>query len=217
MDNNQSNSSFSAPAGVANRPGGAQLQSLSAQRESPEDEEEGLALGEIVAVLMDYRWLIAAVSLFALLLGLAWVFIATPVYRADGLLQVEEKSSGIGALKDLAPLLGDETTASAELEILSSRMILGRVIEKLKLDIVAVPRTLPLIGRAVARRYDGEGPNSPLLGLSSFAWGGERIQVDSLQVPEVALDTDLILIAGENGAFELFDGDDQSVLKGKAG
>ncbi|MCB1965439.1 polysaccharide biosynthesis tyrosine autokinase [Accumulibacter sp.] len=216
MDNNQSNSSFSA-SGVANRPGGQQMQPLSAQRESPEDEEEGLALGEIVAVLMDYRWLIAAVSLFALLLGLAWVFIATPVYRADGLLQVEEKSSGIGALKDLAPLLGDETTASAELEILSSRMILGRVIEKLKLDIVAVPRTLPLIGRAVARRYDGEGPNSPLLGLSSFAWGGERIQVDSLQVPEVALDTDLILIAGENGAFELFDGDDQSVLKGKAG
>jgi hypothetical protein len=35
-----------------------------------EDDDEGLALGEIIAVLMDYRWLIAAICLMALLLGL---------------------------------------------------------------------------------------------------------------------------------------------------
>jgi len=61
---------------------------------------------------------------------------------------VEEKSSGVGSLKALQPLLGDDTTVSAELEILSSRMILGRVVSKLKLDLVAAPRTFPLIGGA---------------------------------------------------------------------
>jgi tyrosine-protein kinase Etk/Wzc len=152
------------------------------QQAAIDEEDEGLALGEIIAVLMDYRWLIAAISLFALALGLAWVLVAKPVYRADGLLQIEEKGSG-GALKALEPLLGDDTTVSAEVEILTSRMVLGRVVNKLKLDIVAVPRTLPLVGGAFARRYEGDEPNSAWLGFSSFAWGGERIQVDSLDVP----------------------------------
>ncbi|HNO13848.1 Tyrosine-protein kinase Wzc [Candidatus Accumulibacter phosphatis] len=184
---------------------------------SSEDADEGLALGEIIAVLIDYRWLIAAISLLALAIGLAWLLVVKPVYRADGLLQVEEKSSGVGSLKALQPLLGDDTTVSAEIEILGSRMVLGRVVTKLKLDIIAKPRTLPLLGSAVAKRYEGDEPNSPWLGLSSFAWGGERIQVDSLDVPQVQLDQLHTLIAGEGGAFEVFDDDDQLVLKGKAG
>jgi tyrosine-protein kinase Etk/Wzc len=186
------------------------------QQASADEEDEGLALGEIIAVLMDYRWLIAAISLFALALGLAWVLVAKPVYRADGLLQIEEKGSG-GALKALEPLLGDDTTVSAEVEILTSRMVLGRVVNKLKLDIVAMPRTLPLIGGAFARRYQGDEPNSAWLGFSSFAWGGERIQVDSLDVPPQALDQPHALIAREGGTFEVFDDDDRLVLKGKAG
>ncbi|WP_273703896.1 polysaccharide biosynthesis tyrosine autokinase [Candidatus Accumulibacter vicinus] len=184
---------------------------------SSEEAEEGLALGEIIAVLIDYRWLIATISLLAVAIGLAWLLVVKPVYRADGLLQVEEKSSGVGSLKALQPLLGDDTTVSAEIEILSSRMVLGRVVAKLKLDIIAKPRTLPLLGSAVAKRYEGDEPNSPWLGLSSFAWGGERIQVDSLDVPRVQLDQLHTLIAGEGGAFEVFDEDDQLVLKGKAG
>jgi hypothetical protein len=75
-------------------------------------------------------------------------------------------------------------------------MVLGRVVNKLKLDIVAMPRTLPLIGGAFARRYEGDEPNSAWLGFSSFAWGGERIQVDSLDVPPQALDQPHTLIAG---------------------
>jgi tyrosine-protein kinase Etk/Wzc len=213
MDNDQSRP-FPNAGSV---PGMTTVATQPMQQAAADEEDEGLALGEIIAVLMDYRWLIAAISLFALALGLAWVLVAKPVYRADGLLQVEEKSSGVGSLKALQPLLGDDTTVSAEVEILSSRMVLGRVVNKLKLDIVAVPRTLPLIGGAVARRYQGDEPNSAWLGFSSFAWGGERIQVDALDVPPHALDQRHTLIAGEGGTFEVFDDDDRLVLKGKAG
>ncbi len=214
MDNDQFRSS-------ANTSGASLSPAVSTQpmqQLSPEEGEEGLALGEIIAILMDYRWLIAAISLFALAVGLAWVLVVKPVYRADGLIQVEEKTQGgIGSLKALQPLLGDDTTVSAEIEILSSRMVLGRVVSKLKLDIVATPRTFPLIGGIVSRRYQGDEPNSAWLGLSSFAWGGERIQVDSLDVPQQALDEKHTLIAGEEGAFEIFNKDDESVLKGRVG
>ena len=213
MENDQSRPLFNATGGSGMS--GSATQPL--PQVASEVEDEGLALGEIVAILLDYRWLIAAICLVALLLGLGWVLVAKPVYRADGLLQVEEKSSGVGSLKALQPLLGDDTTVSAEVEILSSRMILGRVVAKLKLDILALPRTFPLLGSAIARRYQGDEPNSPWPGLSRYAWGGERIQVDSLDVPQGALDQQHTLIAGEGGAFEIFDQDEQLVLKGQAG
>jgi tyrosine-protein kinase Etk/Wzc len=180
-------------------------------------DEEGISLGEIIGTIMDYRWLIAAITLIALFFGLLTIFVSKPVYRADGLLQIEEKSSGVGSLKALGPLLGDETSVSAELEILASRMVLGRVVSKLKLDIIAQPKTFPLIGNGIARRYLGQEPNEALFGLSSYAWGGERIQVDSLEVPRHFQDETLELIAGESGTFTLLDLDDNPVLQGTTG
>lgn len=185
---------------------------------SSNDEGEGLAVGEIVAVVMEHRWLIAAITALSILLGGAFVFVSKPVYKADGLLQVEEKGGGgISALKELQPLMGDSTTVSAEQEILTSRMVLGRVINRLKLDIEVQPKTFPLIGSAIARRYKGEEPNSPLFGLSSYAWGGETLQVDALDVPRSTEDKPLSLTAGENGSFELFDEDGDSIVKGVVG
>lgn len=183
------------------------------------EEEQGLAIGEIVAVVMEYRWLIAAITAVSILLGGAYLFVAKPVYKADGLLQVEEKSGGgmSAALKDLQPLLGDSTTVSAEQEILTSRMVLGRVINRLKLDIEVQPKTFPIIGGAIARRYKGSEPNSPLFGLDSYAWGGETLQVDALDVPRSAEDKPMILTVGENGSFELFDEDGDPALKGAVG
>lgn len=192
---------------------------ISGQQIATGVEEEGLAIGEIIAVIMEYRWVIAAITTCSILLGGAYLFVAQPVYRADGLLQVEEKSGGglSAALKDLQPLLGDSTTVAAEQEILTSRMVLGKVISRLKLDIEVLPKTFPVIGSAIARRYNGTEPNSALLGLSSYAWGGEVLQVDSLEVPRSAEDKQLTLIAGEKGSFELFDENDDPALKGSVG
>lgn len=183
------------------------------------EEDEGLAIGEIISMLMEYRWLVAIITLLALFVGLGFIFLASPVYKADGLLQVEEKAgSGLSsALKDLDPLGGDSTNVAAEQEILSSRMVLGRVINRLKLDIEVQPKTFPLIGAAIARRYDGEGPRSPFAGLSSYAWGGEILQVDALEVPRGSEDKPLTLSVGANGSFELFDENDDSALKGEVG
>lgn len=182
-------------------------------------DEEGLAIGEIIAVIMEYRWLIAAITAFSILLGGAYLFIAKPVYKADGLLQVEEKSGGgmSAALKDLQPLLGDSTSVSAEQEIITSRMVLGRVINRLKLDIEVQPKTFPILGYAIARRYKGSEPNSPLFGLASYAWGGEVLQVDALDVPRSAEDMPLVLTVGEKGSFELTDEEGDPAVKGVMG
>lgn len=182
-----------------------------------DEEPEGLAVGEVVAVVMEQRWLVATITAIAVLLGVAWSSVSEPVYRADGLIQVEEKANGMSALKELQPLLGDTTTVSAELEILTSRMVLGRVIEKLKLNIDVQPKYFPVVGSAIARRYKGDQLNDPVLGLVSFAWGGEVLRVDALDVPRDSQNKQFILTAGEKGKFELADADGDLLLVGSVG
>lgn len=202
----------------------AQVPQSQAYSRLDDQDDEGIALGEVIGILMEYRWIVVAVTVLGLLLGGAWVFISKPVYRADALVQVEENGPGgssgaMSALKDLGPLLGigGDTTVAAEQEILNSRLVLDKVIQKKRLNIQADPRYFPIIGQAIARRYKGEGLNSPLLGLSSFAWGGEEIQVDALEVPRDWLDEKLTFVLGEGGSFELFADDDEPVLVGKVG
>jgi len=192
---------------------------LLGQQVADSDESgEGLAVGEIIAVVMEHRWLIAIITAVFLALGVAWTFVARPIYKADGLIQVEEKGGGsMSMLKDLQPLLGDSTSVAAEQEILTSRMVLGRVIDKLRLDIEVTPKTFPVIGGAISRRYKGEQPNEPLMGLSSYAWGGDVAKVDALKVPRDAFDKPLMLVAGDGGTFTLLDQDGDEALKGQVG
>lgn len=183
-------------------------------------DNEGLALGEFIAIFFEYRWLIAAITTLGVLLGGVAAFVSRPEYRASGLIQVEEKASAsLSGLKELGSLMGlaGDTTVAAEQEILASRLVLNKVIERQRLNIVAEPRYFPLLGRAVARHYKDEGLNTPMLGLSSYAWGGESIQVDTLDVPRELQDEKLTLVLGEAGSFEVITNDDQVVLKGVVG
>ena len=137
-----------------------------------EEGDAEISLGEILATLLEYKWLIIAVTFSTLLLGAAYLYVATPIYKADALLQWDDKmvgGGGLAALKDISPLLGDNSATAAQIEILNSRMILGRVADKLKLDIQAAPKYFPIIGKAKARRYGGAELAEPVLGLSNSA------------------------------------------------
>jgi tyrosine-protein kinase Etk/Wzc len=185
-----------------------------------DDKDDFINLGEIIAVLLEYKWVILAVTFFALFIGAVTAFVSTPIYRADALVQVEDKSKakgGLAALRDVEAVLGDSTSVAAELEILRSRMILGRVVDRLHLTVRAAPDHFPILGSALARRYKGDQPAAPLLGLDGYAWGGERIDVQSLEVPSYLQGLPLTLVAGEADTFTLFDDQDQRLLDGTVG
>lgn len=181
-----------------------------------DDSDDEINLGEIIATLLEYKWLIALVTFFATLLGAVWLYIATPIYQADALLQIEDKkAAGLTALAELQPLLGDSVSISAQLEILNSRMILGRVVNQLKLDIDARPNYMPVFGEAIARRYAEEDLAAPMFGLHQYAWGGEKIRIESLEVPKELLGEPLTLRAGEQGKYQLFNEDGVKLLDGE--
>jgi tyrosine-protein kinase Etk/Wzc len=91
------------------------------------------------------------------------------------------------------------------------------VVERLGLDVVASPRHFPVVGSALARRRDAAGIAAAPPFLDGFAWGGERIVVGRLEVPEPLLSRTLDLTAKGGGRFLLSDPDGGPILEGDAG
>ena len=181
-----------------------------------DDPDEG-GVRELIGTVLDSRWMISSVVLGMLVGGLLYQAIASPVYRSDTLVQVEETKRGIAGLEDLAGPLPTPRPSDSEIEILRSRRLVQEVVRKLALDVAAAPRHFPLVGAAFARTHRGDGLAPPFLGLSKFAWGGERISVDSLEVPADLENGELILVAGEGPRYSLLGQHGSTLLTGAVG
>lgn len=164
-------------------------------------------LGRLFATLLDFKWWVIGATFAAAILGLVYGTLATPIYQADSLAQLEKTGGGFPGFGDLNEMFDNTSEAATEIEIIRSRMVLGTVVEQLRLDIVVQPKRFPLIGDFVARRYSGNEPNRASL-FTSYAWGGEILSFGDLQLPEGLRGENLTFIAGDNRNFRLeFDGE----------
>jgi tyrosine-protein kinase Etk/Wzc len=169
---------------------------------APDVDKEEFGLGDLLGIVIENRWLIISSTVVALFVGATYNFVATPIYEADGLLQVEERTSGVGDL-DVATMFDTYTPPLAEVEILRSRTVLGSVVDDLKLDIVAQPDYFPIFGAALARRASPS--ERPL------------IKVDSFEVPESMVGVPFNLLALNTGSYELLDREGGVILRGRVG
>ncbi|MDX8393996.1 MAG: polysaccharide biosynthesis tyrosine autokinase [Mariprofundales bacterium] len=181
--------------------------------------EEEIDLREYLEVLLDARWLIAGIALLTTLCAIAFALISTPIYQADSLLQVEEKQSSIGGMDELGSLLSGDTPTDAELEIIKSRMVIGNAVERLKLNIIAKPSLFPVIGGFFYRRHSGDTLAEPLFGLTEYCWGGETINISTLEVPSIYKGKVLTLrVTDDNStAYAVYDDEEKLLFSGKLG
>jgi tyrosine-protein kinase Etk/Wzc len=191
---------------------GVPLQTAAAR---PVDREP--TFREYVDTVVGARWRILATTLAALLAGFVYVFFATPIYEADALVQVEERKNTLPGMDDLSNMFGGESPADTEIEILKSRMLAGSLVDELRLHILAEPHFLPYFGKGIARRHDSDGLAPPFLGLSSYAWGGERVAVEQLDVPKRWIGRRLTLIARSGGKYDLLDPERKPLASGETG
>lgn len=160
-------------------------------------------LGKLFGILLDARWLIITVTSIFTVIGVAYALLATPIYKADALIQVEQKSSGMSALVgDMGDMFSSESSATTEIEIIKSRMVLSKTVEKLNLTTLAIPAYLPFLGKGVSRIVGEEN----------------KINISRFEIPEHATSS-FILILNDNksGAYTLYDEDDRKVLAGVVG
>ena len=182
--------------------------------------EDEIHLSDYIDVLYDNRWLILLFTAVVFFVSLFATWKTTPTYRADALIQVEEKSSGIPGLSDMSELLSGEAEAVTEIEIIRSRSILGKTVQDLNLDIIAHPLYFPVIGKALARgNKDHNNPNVslPAINTSSFARGGETIKIESFNLPDHLFGEVFLVTAQPGDTYILTDEDDNIILKGRVG
>lgn len=178
--------------------------------------EDEIDLRSLVDTLLGGKRLIIAITSVCLLLGLAYSLLATPIYQADSLIQVEKKDTGLNSIADL--LTSDAPEADTEMQVLQSRYVVGRAVDQLNLTISAEPKYFPLIGRFMARHAEPQGGPAPaFMGLDSYGWGGEEIIVKRLHVPASLIGDELTLEAQDNGAYILRDPDGYVLLRGQVG
>lgn len=161
-------------------------------------------LGKLFGLLMDSRWLIIAVTVFFAVAGIVYVLLATPIYKADALLQVESKSSGMSSLVgDMGDMFSSDSTAATEIEIIKSRMILGKTVDKFNLTTQVAANYVPVIGKGLAR----------LQGEMQVA------EVSRFELPahiNVSVFT-LVVDDAQRGSYSVYDSFERKVLSGAVG
>lgn len=183
------------------------------------DKEDQIDLFGIFGTVMDHKWLVVGITSTFTAIGLAYALLATPVYQANAMLQVEAKKSDMLGFSDVNSILGKESPSTTEIELIKSRAIIGKAVDNLSLDITAEPNKFPIIGDFIYRRFKPKTSNEiaePLFGMHSYAWGGEKIEIFQLDLPKNLLGEELTLVTGVNGKFSLLDSKQSLLLEGKA-
>ena len=179
-------------------------------------QEEEIDLREYLDVIIEARWLVLGITTAVFLLGLLYIIAAPPIYRSDTLLQVEETKPTIKGLDDISSALTGEVPAVTEIEIIRSRSIIGSAIDQLGLAIEATPKYLPIFGANSARKQEPKDQlANPVWGFGRYAWGGERIKVQRLDVPRELEGEKMTLIAGQDDKYEILDPDGNRLLQGE--
>lgn len=176
--------------------------------------EDEINLGALFDTLYLDRKLVAIIAISVSVAGMAYAFMATPIYEADLTIQVEDSpGSAKSVLGDAALLFDTKTAATAEMEILRSRMVVSQAVDNLGLHITAYPKYFPLVGRWLASR--SKELSNPVLG--GYVRGNEAIQVTVFNVPEQLQGQEFTLLADGKGSFALTQAKHDLALHGKSG
>ena len=176
-------------------------------------QSDEIDLADLARKLLVRKWSILLITAAISTIGLIFAFLSTPIYQADALIQLEEKSgSSLAISSELSGLLSEDTQSVTEIEIIRSRMVLGEVIENLRLNQIAAPRYLPVVGNFLTR-YDIPDPDWGF--LAPYAWGREDIQLGQLQVPDRYIGEAFTVTDTGNGTYNVVFG--AETISGKVG
>jgi len=200
----------------------SEVEAMKKPTEARAVKDDEIDIREVLGAVLDRKWLIASVTGAFFVVGVLYALLATPVYQAQAMVQVESKMPGIPGLSELTSLgAGAGSPASTtEVALLTSRSVIGSAVDELRLDISVSPYRFPLVGNFLARDSEAKQKDEVApakFGATSYGWGGEYVDVQRLDVPTGLLNEPMVLRAGQAGSFELEDADGKSLLKGKAG
>jgi tyrosine-protein kinase Etk/Wzc len=183
-------------------------------------DDDLIDLGALIGTLIDRKLIIFLTTALFALAGISVALLSTPVYNATAMIQVENSGSSVPGLDDVVGMSGTSSKAVTEIELLKSRSVIGEAVDALKLDVVATPKLYPVIGGRSLRQFSPAEVgdiSEPKFGASTYAWGGEQIEVFRFDVPTHSIGKTFIIQAGIDKRFKLLTQNGEVILKGKVG
>jgi len=178
--------------------------SLQALMRPNTDQDEGhFHLGYLLDTLRDNLKLITMMTVITMLIGIGYVLVARPVYQSDIMIQVEDNpNSPNNLLASVSSMFDVKSAAADEAEIVSSRLVVSRAVETMKLYIQVTPKYFPVVGRSIASHRVGLSVPG-LFGFGGYVWGSERVDIADFDVPSALYGESFELTALPHGAFRL--------------
>ena len=164
------------------------------------NKSEEINFTELLGILIDNKWKITIITTIFTIISIAYALLATPIYSASALVQVEQTASG-NVLSKLSEIIPDgKPESQTEIGLLQSRLVLGQTVDNLALDTVVQQKHFPLFGKGLSR----------LLGYQNG-----KIAISRLTVPDELLDIPFNLTVLSPTTFSLSIND--TTLQGKTG
>lgn len=116
------------------------------QHAAPVTGSDEIDIGRLVGTVIEARWWVIGITVVFALCAVVYTFFATPIYSADALVQIEQ-NSGNSLVQDIGSALANKPPASdAEIQLIRSRLVLGKTVDDLDLDIAVSKNTFPIFG-----------------------------------------------------------------------
>lgn len=159
-------------------------------------DDDEIDLFQLLLTIWKGKIIVVGFAVLALMVGAFYVASTPPTYQADALLQLEERSGQLALPSAMQDLVDNSPQSVTEMEVLRSRMILGRVVADLNLDWRVTAAKAPLIGEILAR-YRLPLPDAGFLG--AYARVGETLTLGLLTVPPHWINRGIDLIVTGDG------------------
>ncbi|ELW89778.1 MULTISPECIES: polysaccharide biosynthesis tyrosine autokinase [Acinetobacter] len=177
--------------------------------------DDTIDLKELFFSLIAQWKVIALCVILSLICALIYLRVTLPIYSTDAMVQVEDGKSAasaalMGELKDVASGLGQKSPADPEIEILNSRLVLGKVINNLNLNIQIIDNENTFLHKLVSKDKTQLIYSAKAV---EFKKNQSSFSILRLDVPQYYYDKKLVLKFLDKNQFSL-SYQDQVVFKG---
>ena len=125
---------------------------------APAVGNDEIDVGRLIGTVVEARWWVLGITSLFAAAAIVYCLFATPIYSADALVQIEQ-NAGNSLVQDIGSALSNKPPASeAEIQLIQSRLVLGKTVNDLNLDIAVTKNTFPVFGagwdRLMGRQND---------------------------------------------------------------
>ncbi|MGB3254517.1 MULTISPECIES: tyrosine-protein kinase Wzc [Buttiauxella] len=113
---------------------------------APTEGNDEIDIGRLFGTVLEARWWVLGITAIFAILATIYAMFATPIYKADALVQIEQ-NAGNSLVNDISSALSNKPPASAaEMQLIQSRLVLGKTVDDLNLDISVEKNSFWLLG-----------------------------------------------------------------------